>query len=348
VATFCGQDENAAVERGAPFIRLPRGRLRWTADRGLRSLLTQLILRSDGVHIHGIWEEHCAVAAALAAGVRKPYIISAHGMLEGWAVRSKWLKKAVYSALFEKRNLRRASCLRALTRTEVDDYRRLGIQTPVAVVPNGVDPPDELLPEPFLQLHPGLRGKRVVLFLSRLHPKKGLDLLCLAWAELAHRFEGSHLVIAGPDDGARRNTVARVADLGINETVLFTGMLETLLKWSALATATVFVLPSRSEGFSVAVLEAMAAGVPVIITRQCNFPEVAEAGCGWVIEPDAQQLRQALEACLGAPAAELARMGAAAQALVQERYTWPVVGRQMSEVYEWILGGRLPTTVELY
>ena len=120
----------------------------------------------------------------LAREAGKPYIIAAHGMLEGWALQQKKLKKTLYSLLVERPNLRGAACLQALTRAEADDYRRFGLKNPVAVIPNGVDVPPQVSSDLFLWTFPQLKGKRLVTFLSRLHRKKGLDILCQAWSRI--------------------------------------------------------------------------------------------------------------------------------------------------------------------
>jgi glycosyltransferase involved in cell wall biosynthesis len=347
IVGFCEPDETFA-DAGVSVTKLERGRLRWMTDSALRSRLRDMISASDGLHIHGIWEEHSSTAAAMAREARKPYVVSAHGMLDEWAVKSKWLKKALYSSLIERPNLARANCLRALTRTEVDDYRRFGLRNPIAIIPNGVDTPPAVDPGYFLEAHPDLAGKRIVLFLSRLIYKKGLDLLCRAWASVGPRFPDAHLVIAGPDYGAQASIERLIDELGIRSSVTLPGMLSGDIKNSALAASEAFILPSRSEGFSVAALEAIATGVPVILTRQCNFPEVAQSGCGWVVEPDVRQLQDALDMCLLASPSERARMGANGRALAGRRYSWRVIGEQMAEVYDWLLGGPAPTSVEMF
>jgi glycosyltransferase involved in cell wall biosynthesis len=123
-------------------------------------------------------------------------------------------------------------------------------------------------------------------------------------------------------------------------------MLEGSLKWSALAAATVFVLPSYSEGLSVSVLEALGMGLPVIISEQCNLPEVSTRGCGWVIRPAVNELEAALRDCLRTSNADRGRMGRRGRGLVSEKYSWPVVGSQMASVYKWMLGGPRPECVE--
>jgi glycosyltransferase involved in cell wall biosynthesis len=349
IVGFCEPDETPAdASLGVSVTRFPRGRLRWMPHTESKSRLRSLVAAADGLHIHGIWEEHCAIAVPLASKLGKPYIISAHGMLEGWALRSKWLKKAIYALLLERRNLRRAACLRALTHSELGDYRRFGLRNPVAVIANGVETPPVTTKEQFLGKYPELVGRRIVLFLSRLIYKKGLDLLCRAWKDICRHFGDTHLVIAGPDHGGRPTIERLVDELGLRHRITLSGMLAGDMKWSALRAAEVFVLPSRSEGFSVATLEAMAAATPVIITRQCNFPEVSAAGCGWVIEPDVKQLQCALRECLEADPGERTWMGLKGQALAIQRYSWPMIGQQMGEVYEWLSGGPKPSSVELF
>ncbi len=329
-------------------FRFPRGRGRWIRERGLQARLRNLVESADGVHIHGIWEEYCSIASHLARQAGKPYLVAAHGMLEGWALRQKRLKKVLYSLLVERSNLRDATCLQALTTVEVEDYRRFGLRNPVAVVPNGVDVPAGITADLFLESFPELKGQRLALFLGRLHPKKGLDILCRAWARIHRGLPGARLVIAGPDfEGARAATEALVDKLNLRRSVTFTGMLEAGRKWSALAAADVFVLPSYSEGFSAATLEALGMGVPAVVTRQCNFPEIAEWRCGAVVEAETRPVEGGLGRILSANPGDTLAMRANARRLIAERYTWDSVGRRISQVYEWILGGRLPADVEI-
>ena len=246
IAGFCGPDEDACeIEKwGSSFSRFPLGGLRWWNGSMLRERLNRLLQSADGLHIHGIWDDHSAASGALARAARKPYIVSAHGMLERWAVRHKWMKKWLYSLLIERSNLQQAACLHALTRAEVGDYRRYGLTRPIAVIPNGVDVPRVSSPEMFLEAYPHLRGRRLVVFLSRIHHKKGLDILCKAWRNIHHKFADAHLVFAGPDcDNSTSSVQTLVADLGIARWVTFTGMLRGAMKWSALGAAEVFVLP---------------------------------------------------------------------------------------------------------
>lgn len=323
-------------------------RARLWSSQGRDPLLLARLRTTDVIHIHGLWEGHCALSGYWARRFSKAYVVSPHGMLEPWALRNKWWKKRPYWLLVERGNLRRAACLRALTHAEAEDFHRLRLEAPVVVVPNGVEVPADISPTAFYEQYPVLRHRRLILYLGRLHYKKGLDLLCCAWARVCRDVPEAHLVLAGPDfERTRAELEALVGRLGIGERVTFTGMLSGSLKWGALAAAEVFVLPSRSEGLPVAVLEAMGAGKPVIVTRQCNLPEVGQAGCGWMIEPEGGQLEAALTELLRADGSQARAMGAKGKQLVESRYNWRHVGRQMANVYDWVLGGPRPSEVDI-
>jgi glycosyltransferase involved in cell wall biosynthesis len=317
-------------------------------DSHLRARLSENIEQASVVHIHGLWQEHGHIAGGMARALGKPYIVSVHGMLEPWALRAKRWKKSLYWNLFEKRNLQRAHCLRALTAAEAEQYRNAGLLQPIAIIPNGVEIPAEITAEPFYHLHPELRDRRILLFLGRLHHKKGLTILCQSWSEICQDHPDAHLVLAGPDsEGTKASLEAQIAALGLESRVTFSGMLRGKEKWAALRAATVFLLPSYSEGFSVAVLEAMGAGTPVMISRQCYFPEVASCGSGWVIEPEPAAISRSLRECLSLSNSDREEMGSKGRSLIESRFLWNVVGNQAADVLDWVRGGPIPRCVEI-
>jgi glycosyltransferase involved in cell wall biosynthesis len=350
IAAFCNQDEmiHLPMRQRQNVETFPPSGWQWVMDAGLRDRLKNTIRGASGVHIHGIWETHCLMTALAARACKRPYIISAHGMLEEWALRHKRLKKALYATLVETRNLQRAACLRALSIDEVNDYRRLGLTAPIALVPGGVDVDRTYSPELFWARYPHLRQKRVVLFLGRLHVKKGLNLLLESWAVVSKEARDLHLVIAGPDSEGTLASLERMVDeLKLRSSVTFAGMLTGEHKWSALAAGSLFVLPSYSEGFSIAVLEALAARLPVLVTVPCHIPEVATHDCGWVIDPALQPLEHALQEFLSLSPSDATQMGTRGRELVRRRFAWSVVGSQMAQVYDWLQGGSKPSTVEI-
>ncbi len=336
LAAFCepGELTPASLPDGIAH-RFPTGHLRWAIDPTLRKRLRRLIQDAEIVHIHGLWREYSAVASGLCRAARKPYIVSAHGMLEPWALKNGRWKKRAYLAAIERPVLKGAAGLRALTSDEIQDYRSVGLQDRVDVIPNGIDPPLAVSPAVFLDAFPQLAGQRIVLFLGRIHPKKGIDLLCRAWARIGQNCPDAHLVIAGPDeDNTLEGLVSLVRDLDLTRRVTFTGMLRGHLKWSALAASSLFVLPSHSEGFSVAILEALGSGVPALISHGCHFPEVSAAGAGWAIGAVEAEIVASLQQALSMPVEELREMGERGKQLVADRYTWEAVGKAMTDSME--------------
>ena len=354
LAAFCapGEDVRPAGLESDQLSFWPASRKAWMTDllRGqtMHKELARRLHGASGLHLHGLWEQSTAVAAQAARQTGVPYVLSAHGMLEPWALANKRAKKLLYAGLVERKNVGGAACLHALTQAEAEQYFAFGARCPVAVIPNGVDVPEHAEATAFLARYPALQGKRIVLFLARLHPKKGLNLLLESWVALASRFPDAHLVIAGPDsEGTQARLTAFVIERGLEASVSFVGMLRGDDKWSALAAAEAMVLPSYSEGLSVSILEAMGLGLPVVITTGCNLPEVEEFKAGWQIEPVRDRLTAALAELLSNAPDENRAIGARGAALVKARFTWPKVAAQMAEVYRWVAGGPKPETVKM-
>lgn len=351
LAGFCEHGEffRPQTSAGVRVQHFPiEGRLPWRRDRQKAVEFNSIAEQAAGVHVHGLWQPSTALAAQTARKLGKPYIVTAHGMLERWALANKKLKKAVYMALTERANLRNAACLHALTRAEAGDYRRLGLQNPIAIIPNRVSIPENVCPGLLFDQFPELKGKRLIVFLGRIHYKKGLDILVQAWARVSREWPEAHLVLAGPDfENTKQKVETQIRALAVDSRVTFTGMLSGASKWSALAASELFVLPSYSEGLSVSVLEAMGISRPVLITENCNLPEVAENDCGWVIEAKQDALEQALRSALSSSSADRQMRGMRGHQLVQDRYSWATIGRQMSDVYRWVGGGAFPSSVEI-
>ena len=350
LAAFCAAGEmySPANFTEVSLTEWPAARAAWVRNGALTQRFERFLGISSGVHVHGLWEQSTFVACRGARRQRIPYIVSAHGMLDRWALRNKRLKKFLYSALIEHKNVERASCLHALTEAEAADYRRYGCTSPIAIIPNGVSVPAQISSLNFLSQYPALKEKRLFIFLGRIHFKKGLDLLIRAWHHIILRWPEAHLILAGPDfEGTQAEISKLIEEQHLGNHVSFTGMLRDELKWSALAAAECFVLPSYSEGLSISVLEAMAVGLPVIVSEQCNLPEVAELDAGWVIPATVDSLQDALEAVLENSPGANAAIGERGRNFITRRYNWSRVSDQMIEVYRWVEGGSMPTSVDL-
>ena len=268
------------------------------------------------------------------------YVMTPHGMLEPWALAYKSWKKGPYFNLLEKPALQRSSAIQMLASTEAENVRQLGLKLPLIIVPNGVHQNDfqSLVdPETFYQKFPEIRHKKLILFLGRIDPKKGLDLLAIAFGKIQAQFPQTHLIIAGPDNIGFSSTVKQYfINSNCLEAVTFTGMLTGSMKYSALAAADLYIAPSYSEGFSVSVLEGMASGLPCVITTGCNFPEAEIEKAALVVDIDAQQIADALLWCL-INSEEAKKMGDRARQFIFEQYTWDNLSKIMIEHYQNIL-----------
>ncbi|HVN04241.1 MAG TPA: glycosyltransferase [Bryobacteraceae bacterium] len=313
------------------------------ADIRLKPALDAAIQDSDVIHVHGLWLPHSIMTRMAAAKFRKPLVSSVHGMLETWELKNKWLKKAIYAQLFEKRSLARSHCLRALSGQEAADYRRFGLRCPIAVVPNGINQLERRDPGIFLRQFPDLADKAIVLFLSRVHFKKGILNLLEAWPPVVSSCPRAHLVIAGPDcQGTLGRATEIIARHKLHATVTLCGTLHGETKLAALSAARLFCLPSYSEGQSVAVLEALSIGLPVVITPACNVDGVSASGAGVVTSNDPVKLAASLANCLSASPSDWQAMSDAGRALARSRFDWSVIGKKMHSVYSWMLGGARP------
>jgi glycosyltransferase involved in cell wall biosynthesis len=261
-------------------------------------------------------------------------------MLEPWALQHSRFKKRIASWLFETRDLQTADCLHALCNTEAENFRKFGLRNPIAIIPNGVDlEASESVPgkEELLQEYPDLQGRQLLLFLSRVHPKKGLPELLHAWAKIKAEDKNWSLLVVGPDELNHEAELRKIAtEMGISKHLHFMGPAYGSKKRQLLAAADAFVLPSFSEGFSMAVLEAAAAGLPVLLTKECNFPELAAAGAAIEVPAGPIGIPEGLAKFLELSAAQRKLMGSKGLELVKLSYTWPAVAREMMRVYDWL------------
>jgi len=295
--------------------------------------------RPDVLHLHGVWEPLLLRAGAYARRAGVPYLVAPHGMLDPWTLAQRRLKKRIALALAFRRMLNGASAFHALNEDEARALREFRFRPPAPVIPNGVFL-EELSPLPpageFGASRPEIGARPYALFLGRIHFKKGLDLLADAFALLAPQLPQARLVVAGPDDGYLPKLRAQLGRLGLNGRVVVVGPLYGRDKLAALAGAACFVLPSRQEGFSIAITEALACGVPSVVSRECHFPEVATSGAGVEVALEASSIAEGLRPFLSSPRPP-DRRGGPGPALVRERYTWPAIARRSLEVYSGVL-----------
>jgi glycosyltransferase involved in cell wall biosynthesis len=313
--------------------------------RGPEADLDAVVRGAEVVHIHGLWQRQTRRGARTARDARVPYVITTHGMADPWALRHKAWKKKLYTALVERKNLNKAACLHALSRPEITHLRALAPRAPVCFVPNGVDlgPFNNLPLRAELEAEiPHLAGRFLLLFFGRIHVKKGLDLLAHALGGLANEFSELHVLLAGNDDGALDPFWEKVHDMGLAHRVTWLGHVQGERARRVWGAADAFILPSYSEGFSMAILEALASRLPVVITTACHFPELALAEGGLVVEPTADAVLSGVRSLVERTSQERSDMGRRGRALVERDYTWQRQGQRLAAVYRWIAGGGMP------
>ncbi len=282
--------------------------------------------RPDVLHDNGLWRRHNHESATIAARLKIPRVVSSRGMLEPWALDHKGFKKRIAWRLYQKRDLVRASVIHATTERETENLERLELGVPVRAVANGVDLPD------LSSVERPEKALRTALFLGRIYPVKGLPMLIDAWAKV--RPYGWRLMIAGPDEAGHRAEIQQAVHAqSLGDVVSFSGQVDGEEKRRAMIDADLFVLPTHSESFGMAIAEALAYGLPVLTTTGAPWPLLSERNCGWRVAPRADALAKGLRTATSLSSATLRSMGANGRKLVGNAFQWNEVARQMLALY---------------
>ncbi|QDY70480.1 glycosyltransferase [Qingshengfaniella alkalisoli] len=299
-------------------------------------ILSSRIGSSDIVHLHGVWEPLLLRASHLARRKDVPYAISPHGMLDPWSLGQKRAKKSAALKLGFRAMLNNAAFIHTLNQDESRLLAPLQLTAPTRTIPNGIymEEVDRFARRGhFRSRFPDIGPDPYILFLSRLHPKKGLNVLADAFAMLKQRRPDIRLVVAGPDAGALSSFRTIILAHEIEDAVHVVGPLYGAAKFEALADAACFCLPSYQEGFSVAITEALACATPVVISEQCHFPEVRTIQAGRVLPLSAQAFADGLYDVL-ADRNKARAMGELGRRFVAENLTWDKIAAQSLAIYE--------------
>jgi glycosyltransferase involved in cell wall biosynthesis len=322
----------AGAYDGVPVRYFPRA---WPAapigSHALAAAIGAALPQADLLHIHGLWNRVVWAAAREARRAGVPYVLSPRGMLESAALTHRSLRKRVAWTLVERATIDGAALLHATSQGEYDTLRALCPSADVALVPNGVDIPPA-----------GPAGARepVIAFIGRLHPIKRLDLLVEAFVRLRASGRTARLVVAGPDEAGLRVPLTAAAG-GAAAAIDWQGTVNDEEKAALLARATALVVCSDSESFGLSAAEAMAAGVPVVVTRTCPWPDVERHRAGFWVEQQPEAIAAALATLLDDADAANA-MGARGRALIEQKYRWPVVAAELARCYGRVVPDRSP------
>jgi poly(glycerol-phosphate) alpha-glucosyltransferase len=347
VRVFGIRDELSAVDlqEWQPLsVETFRPRLRWW---GYSNQLVPAVLNADldVLSVHGLWK-YCSVGSQRwHRQTGRPYMVHPHGMLEPWAVGTARWKKRIAAALYENQHLGAATCLRALSEAEARSIRSYGLRNPICVIPNGIDLPELSDSNGKIQSD----GRKTLLYLGRLHPKKNISNLIRAWNKTFNSQRGSGdrwvLAIAGWDQGGYEKDLKRIA---LSSSVTFLGPQFGVEKSECYRKCDAFILPSLSEGLPMTVLEAWSYAKPVLITPECNLPEGFDADAALRIGTTSEEIAAGLKQLIEMSDHDRAAMGTHGRSLVATRFSWPRIGEQMRAVYDWMLGGGgRPDTIRL-
>jgi glycosyltransferase involved in cell wall biosynthesis len=285
----------------------------------------------DIIHNHSLWMMPNIYPAWAIRGSKARLITAPRGTLTPWALkRSRYAKSLLWH--WQKEALEKADCLHATAESEYVDIRNKGLTAPVLILPNGIDIPT-------LEQRPTDNGLRKLLFLGRIHPKKGIDLLLRSWKMLAPRFPDWELLVAGPDNGGYMKTMIGLKNELELSRVSFLGPVFGQEKTKIYQSSDLFVLPTHSENFGLTVAEALANNVPAIVTKGAPWEGLNLNGCGWWIEHNESKLYDILFQAMTMTRHELQKMGDRGRNWMANEYSWEEIGRKLSETYKWLLGG---------
>lgn len=304
----------------------------------------QMAARSGDVsifHVHSLWMMPNVYPGWAARGTNVNLIISPRGTLSVYALNiNKWAKK-IFWKFVQAPIVRQASCLHATAESEYKDIRKLGLKQPVCIIPNGIDVPE-------LRIKRSKFNHKTILYLGRIHPKKGLINLLQAWSQVEDVFPNWKLKIIGPDEKNHTKDLLKLSDRLLLKRFEISGPLYGANKLSAYEDADLFVMPTHSENFGMTVAESLAAGTPVIVTKGAPWSEIVTKNAGWWIDIGVEPMVNCLKYALSMPGEDLIKMGIAGREWMIESYSWDAIAREMASVYQWLVdGGKPPKSVIL-
>jgi glycosyltransferase involved in cell wall biosynthesis len=300
--------------------------------------------KTDVYHGNGLWQFPVHFMSSIAFSKKIPYIISPHGTLDEWSLKTGQLKKKLALKIFQRKDLKRASCIHVTSFREKQNIRSLGFKNPVAIIPNGID-----LENNSSNLNFVSKEKRI-LYLSRIHPVKGIENLINAWAKIDKTYRKGWVVdIVGHGDCKYVNFLKQmIQEKSLESELILRGPIYNNEKHRAFKEARLFVLPTLSENFGIAIAEALARSIPVITTKGAPWEDLEKFNCGFWLDIGVDPLKEGLVEAMGKSELELYDMGQRGRQLIENKYSMNSVSSKMFSLYNWILNKEdRPTFVDV-
>lgn len=308
-----------------------------------QKLIKQLNENVDLIHITGLWEASMHAAFVLARRHSIPTIVSTQGMLEPWALNNSFYKKKIAWYLYQQKDLKFANVLHATSEQEAENLKRLDLKQPIAIIPNGINLKNYKNTQNNIKCNINEKfnvrkedGIRKLLFLSRIHPKKGLIDLVNAWSKL--KPNNWKVIIAGPDErGHRQEVETLISKKELTQYFEFIGPVEGKLKYDLYKSSDLFILPTYSENFGIVVAEALMSGLPVITTKGAPWEGLVKNNCGWWIDIGVDPIVKALDQALSLSPEKLYQMGKRGKVFAENNFGYSSIAKKMLDVYKWML-----------
>lgn len=288
---------------------------------------------TDVIHTNGLWMMPTVYPEWARHGTGCKFVVQPHGALAPWSLCRSRIKKLLFGVAFQRRVLSKADMWVATSQEEAEDIRRIGYRQPIAVLPNGVDIPSGI--------SRCRASRRRMFFISRIHPKKNVEMLLRCWSRLEDRFPDWDLAIVGPDkDNFYADEMKLLSRSLLCKRVTFTGELKGREKYDFMAASECEVLPTFSENFGMVVAESLACGTPVICSRGAPWAGLEKEGCGWWIPIDESALVETMYNAMVSSREELSKMGDNGIAWMKREFEWSSIADRMKLAYEWLVSGQ--------
>lgn len=340
----------------SPAVRLPAGisqrieRVDQPEKLGSSTRLRKAIFSNkayDVYHLHGIWLKSMYYGYQHAVTHKRPYLVEINGALDPLELATKSWRKRFIRLWYQNRILREASCLHVNSLREAEHVRALGFSAPIAIIPAGFNVSEaesisEKAKRDFPAWSEALKGKRILLYLARIHPAKGVDDLLRAWEKIADKFSDWALLLIGPGEHKELTKWTATNANDASKRVYWVGMVPEVEKVWAFSKAEVYVLPSHKENFGNTVQEALGHGTPVITTKKTPWLDLPDWGCGWVCDDNSCDLTETLEDALSKSSEQLKAMGKIGRNIVVEKFSLEKAVADQISVYKWLHGDVCP------